>query len=509
MLLRLCLCFFVYHAYSASIGGREDFQDTQHEEQYQRNELYKKLTPIIHMPLLFSANEALSGFKDKTEHTLHISAKAEHHLLRCLLMKIRDIVPESVITNKKACVCTTLESSAALSGVLEECGFRAQVGLTAGCLDYRKTSDLRFNNDFSQIFAANTDKSMFVFVQVVDQFWLNMADFLHQLDNNATIRTRAQVKQDISVLLCVCVQPHNTSDLDLILDKSMASHLALRIIHARRLAQEQPFDEFFMTSTEAQQQHQQWLQSLQKYDLKFMTVQTNKQSRIFTTQDAENLFILNHPPVAQKTLSRVSSSCKKKNPTIDVLIDVPKPTFFSAEMPSAEKSCIFSCSIRLFKSLREKSDEVFYAPAPNEFMRYGKGDNALLAPKTRVLLCAGPPNYEEKMLALAQDFAQTCTRNYSKILFIPCDSWRPDRSRYKHTDAFQGSLTQLTHTDPSVTQINSVSPLRKPVGRRLSIRKPVSRSLSTRKPLSRRLSIKTAGKAPEKQSIIDHPDSMQ
>lgn len=254
--------------------------------------------------------------------TAHHAASAEYYLA-CETLNMANIH----FTDKhRMCICTTLESTAALSLPLALFELQAHVGLSAGCIGHKNP---QFKNDFSQIIAENKDKSMFVFMQI-DCNQDSMREFLAQLHSSG----RKDGDGRTFVLFCSNIIYGG-------LDENITENIT------RYLTNETIFP----------------------------------LNAVRTTQDPRNVLVINYPDLTKDDILRSLEREPESALHADVLIGSPQLSGLS----DAEITCFFGCSIRVFNKLHEQDPSVRYVLAENTAFHT---TCAASDTKERLLICA-------------------------------------------------------------------------------------------------------------------------
>lgn len=301
-----------------------------------------------------------------TPITAHYTETAEDAMAVFALDAIGDI-------SDKTCVCTTLESSAALAGPLADFNLQAHVGLSAGCVGHKNP---QYQNDFSQIIAENKSAQTFIFVQTdcnADYMW----EFLTQLRHQG--RKQGDGSADIIFCLNMIWGKH-----DLRFEKG--------VTHAHIVA--------------------------------YNTIKQNDFTALMT-QHPNNHLVINFPDLTKCEILQNLGKAPQSALQADVLIGSPQQDSLSR----LDKSCIFGCSIRVFRKLYEQDTSVRYVFAQNPSFHC---ETDIIDTKERVLLCAGPQEHEHSIMPWALDFIAKSQALYDKIFFVPCNSCNFDRSMRAH-----------------------------------------------------------------------------
>ena len=356
---------------------------------------------------------------------VHISEFIEHALLLSALRSVKDDV-----ASEDTCLCTTLESTAALSAVLEELQLKAHVGLTQGCLG-EKTP--QFKNDFSQILEKNKDKNVFIFVSTTSQSALPAGEFLVQLTRSGAL------KEHTKIIFCAGAKSYDSSyaigsihygqgrvqDHD-----SFLPQLATRAAQAERMAAGNPCDACFLESSEFKRQYALWTQTLAQHAIQTCWGAMLNGGAICSTQNPNNVLELNNPDHSLKTLTKYFGKRGRDNQRTvkaDILIGAPKERCLNL----LEKSCIFGCGIRLFLNLRSEGADVRYVFDDSNIYHESLPK---LIPNAgdRVLLCAGPKHFGRHMSRWIKRFSAITPSKYATESFVPCDSLGPHSPYINH-----------------------------------------------------------------------------
>lgn len=377
-------------------------------------------------------------------NVVHLSETTEYSLLLCTLREA------SKSPQKDTCICTTLESCAALSSVLAELNLKAHVGLKAGCIEDKSP---QFKNDFSHILEEAKDKKEFVFVSITSQSALPAGEFVVQLKRSGALKERKKL------IFCAGTKSYCADYLigDIHYGKTHArvqdhgtflQQLATRAVQAERLASKRLCDKRFLESAEFTKQYDLWIQALTEHDLQTYWGAQFTDGTICSTQNPSNVLALNNPDQGLEFLTKRLGT-RKPNGERTIKADILLGTPTSPLLNLLEKSCIFGCSAKLFLGLQAKGADVRYVYDSDVY--YGSCPKHIPNTQNRILLCAGPQQFHEIIKKWAK-FSAAKMQHRAQLFFVPCDSLSPSApyiiSTSKTTTLLECPL-RPTHIHPS------------------------------------------------------------